>query len=161
MKKIWAPGLILIALSACNNSNNIPDISGVKVNLDVQRFEHDLFLIDTTTILPGLQSLDQKYPSFTPVFVHGVLGLPDSAAIIDNEVRHFISLNNSIYQEVQKNYSDLSDIKNAWQKNFQFVKYYFPSYAIPKIITLIGPIDAMAKMDNGDYSTDFLGRDFL
>jgi hypothetical protein len=162
MKKIWALGLILIALSACNNgSNNIPDVSGVKVNLEVQRFEHDLFLVDTNAISPGLQSLDQKYPSFTPVFVHGVLGLPDSTAIIENEVRHFISLNNSIYHQVQKKYSDLSDIKNALQKNFQFVKYYFPSYAIPKIITLIGPIDAMAKMENGDYSTDFLGRDFL
>ena len=156
MKKIWTLGVFLIALSACNNgSNNIPNVSGVNVNLDVQRFEHDLFSVDTNAISPGLQSLDQKYPSFTPVFVHGVLGLPDSAAIIENEVRHFVSLNNSIYQEVQKKYSDLNDIKNALQKNFQFVKYYFPSYAIPKIITLIGPIDAIAKMDNGDYSTDF------
>jgi len=162
MKKLLAVSLIMLALSACNNSaNSIPDVSRVNINLDFQRFEHDLFLVDTNAILRGLQSLDQKYPSFTPVFVHGVLGLPDSTAIIENEVRHFISLNNSIYQEVQKKYRDLSDIKNALQKNFQFVKYYFPSYAIPKIITLIGPIDAMAKMDNGDYSTDFLGRDFL
>jgi hypothetical protein len=162
MKKNWAFGLVLIGLFACNNdSNKIPDVSGINVNLDLQRFEHDLFSIDTNALSTGLRSLDQKYPSFTPVFVHGVLGLPDSVSVIENEMRRFISVNNSIYQEVEKRYSDLSDIKNTLQKNFRFVKYYFPSYSIPKIITLIGPIDAMAKMDNGDYSTDFLGRDFL
>lgn len=162
MKKIWALTLILTFLFACNSkSNSIPDVSGIKVNLEVQRFEHDLFSIDTNAVSKGLESLNQKYPSFTPVFLRGVLGLPDSTLIIENEVRHFISLNNSIYQEAERRYTDFGDIKNALQKNFQFVKYYFPSYPIPKIITLIGPIDAMAKMENGDYSTDFLGRDFL
>ncbi|HET9825676.1 MAG TPA: hypothetical protein VFP87_10080 [Chitinophagaceae bacterium] len=162
MKKIGALGSILIFLFACNsNTNTVPDVSNIKVNVEVQRFEHDLFSIDTNAVSTGLRSLIQKYPSFAPVFLGGVLGLPDSALIIEKEVRHFISLNNFIYQESEKQFPDLTDIKNDLRKNFQYVKYYFPSYVIPKIITLIGPIDAMAKMENGDYSTDFLGRDFL
>jgi len=148
-------------LFACNNRGNIPDVSRIKVNLEVQRFENDFFSIDTNTVSRGLQSLYQKYPSFTPVFFGGVLGLPDSAAIIQNEARRFISLNRPIYQEAERRYKDVGKIKSKLQENFQFVKYYFPSYSIPTIITLVGPIDAMAKMENGDYSTDFLGRDFL
>ena len=148
-------------LFACNNRGNIPDVSGIKVNLEVQRFENDFFSIDTNTVSRGLQSLYQKYPSFTPVFFGGVLGLPDSAAIIQNEARRFISLNRPIFQEAERRYKDVGKIKSKLQENFQFVKYYFPSYSIPTIITLVGPIDAMAKMENGDYSTDFLGRDFL
>jgi len=161
MKKFLVFFSIVIFLFACNNKSNIPDVSGIKVNLEVQRFENDLFSIDTNAVPAGLQSLQQKYPSFTPVFLGGVLGLPDSAAILESEVKRFISLNRSIYEAVEKKYADVNDVRTGLEKSFQFVKYYFPSYPVPKIITLVGPIDAMAKMQNGDYSTNFLGRDFL
>jgi hypothetical protein len=154
--------VILVIFSfACNNKSNIPDVSAIKVNLDVQRFENDFFSIDTNAVSQGLQSLQQKYPSFTPVFLGGVLGLPDSAVIIEREVRRFISLNRTIYEAIKRKYADVSDVRQDLEKSFRFVKYYFPSYTIPNIITLAGPIDAMAKMQNGDYSTNFLGRDFL
>src|SRR4029079_8164994 len=45
-------------------------------------------------------------------------------------------------------------------KAFQFTKYYFPDYKLPKIITVVGPIDALAQMHNV-YTPDFLGPDFL
>lgn len=146
---------------ACNNKNNIPNVSGISVNLEVQRFEKDFFAIDTNAVSKELPLLQQKYPSFMPVFFGGVLGLPDSSAILEKETRRFISVNRFIYDADEKKYKDADDLRKELQKSFQFVKYYFPSYTIPKIITLVGPIDALAKMENGDYSTDFLGRDFL
>jgi hypothetical protein len=161
MRRFLAYLSFLSLLLACNNGSNTPDVSRIKVDLEVQRFENDFFSIDTNNVSPGLQSLYKKYPSFTPVFFGGVLGLPDSAAIIQNEARRFISLNRAIYVEAERRYKDFGEIRSELEKNFKFVKYYFPAYALPKIITLVGPIDAMAKMENGDYSTDFLGRDFL
>ncbi|MFI5187869.1 MAG: hypothetical protein ACHQF0_14150 [Chitinophagales bacterium] len=161
MKKILVVLSLSILLFNCNNKSRIPDVSGIKVNLEVRRFENDLFLIDTNEVSKELYPLQQTYPSFTPVFFGGVLGLPDSAAILEKEIRRFVSVNRFIYEAAKKKYKDVNDIKNGLERSFQFVKYYFPSYSIPKIITLIGPIDAMAKMENGDYSTDFLGPDFL
>jgi len=161
MKNIIVALLISIILNACSNTSTVPDVSHINVNLEVQRFENDFFAIDTNQVSNGLYPLEQKYPSFSPVFFGGVLGLPDSAAILEKEIRRFISVNRFIYEAAEKKYKDLGDIKSELEKSFQYVKYYFPSYTVPKIITLIGPIDAMAKMQNGDYSTDFLGRDFL
>ena len=161
MKKILVFFSFGVLLFGCNNKSKAPDTSGIKVNLDVRRFENDFFSMDTNAVPRSVQLLDQKYPSFAPVFFGGVLGLPDSAAVVESEVRRFLRLNYSIYQSAIAKYKGLDDVKMELEKSFGFVKYYFPSYAVPKIITLIGPIDAMAKMQNGEYSTDFLGRDFL
>jgi len=161
MKKIFVALLAPLTFFACNNKSNIPDVSGIKVNLEVQRFEKDLFSIDTNEIAKGLYPINQKYPSFAPVFFGGVLGLPNDASVLEKETRRFVSVNRSIFETAETKYKDIDDVKRDLQKSFQFVKYYFPSYTVPKIITLIGPIDAMAKMQNGDLSTDFLGRDFL
>jgi hypothetical protein len=161
MKKSLVLLPIVIFLVACNNKGNTPDVSGIKINLEVQRFENDFFSIDTNSVSQGLISVQQKYPSFMPAFLGGVLGLPDSAVIRENEVRRFISQNRFIYEAAKKKYGNVEDIKRQLEKSFQFVKYYFPSYSVPKIITLAGPLDAMAKMQNGDYSTNFLGPDFL
>src|ERR1043166_3383333 len=87
----------LLLLLACNNGSNTPDVSRIKVDLEVQRFENDFFSIDTNNVSPGLQSLYKKYPSFTPVFFGGVLGLPDSAAIIQD--RKSTRLNSSHVSE--------------------------------------------------------------
>jgi hypothetical protein len=161
MKKVPVVLLISIFFFGCGNENRIPDVSGVKINLSVERFEKDFFSIDTNNISKGLLSIQQKYPSFTPVFLGGVLGLPDSSSVRENEIHRFISLNRSIYETAERKYRDFADVQKQLQESFRFVKYYYPSYPIPKIITLVGPIDAMAKMQNGDYSTDFMGRDFL
>jgi hypothetical protein len=161
MKKILGLLSVSVLFFACNQKSNVPDVSGIHVDLQVQQFEKDLFSIDTSNVLKSLPQIEQKYPSFFPVFFGGVLGLPDSSEILEKETHRFVSVNRFIYEAAEKKYNNVDDIKNELQRNFQFVKYYFPSYAVPKIITLIGPVDAMAKMQNGDYSTDFLGRDFL
>src|SRR5436190_17863255 len=117
--------------------------------------------IVTNNLLNALYPHRQKYPSFLPVFLGGVLGLPNNPTMEEKELRRFVSANRFVYEAAEKKYKDVDDVVKNLEKSFRFVKYYFPSYTVPKVITLVGPIDAMAKMENGDYSTDFLGRDFL
>ena len=51
MKQLsWlVPGL-LILLWSCGNKKNTPDVSGVKVSLQTERFEQDFFALDTLHI---------------------------------------------------------------------------------------------------------------
>src|SRR5215467_784125 len=139
MKKILAILSVSILFFACDHKSNVPDVSGIHIDLQVQRFEKDLFSIDTNNVLKSLPLLEQKYTSFIPVFFGGVLGLPDSSEVLEKETRRFVSVNRFVYEAAEKKYNNVNDIKNELQKSFQFVKYYFPSYAVPKIITLIGP----------------------
>jgi hypothetical protein len=159
--KNWFVFLFTLSFFACNHKGTAPDVSRIPVNVNVQRFERDFFSVDSNSISSSMNSLYKKYPEFVPIFFGGVLGLPENNATREEEIKRFMKMNRFIYDSVQLQFKDVSSIKKEFEKSFRFVKYYFPNYKEPKIITLIGPIDAMAKMQNGDYSTDFLGRDFL
>ena len=50
MKKTGLVLLIAISLSACGNKKGIPDVSGIRVNIPVERFDQSFFSIDTNDI---------------------------------------------------------------------------------------------------------------
>jgi hypothetical protein len=158
MKKTGLILLLGISLFACRSKKGIPDVSDIKVAITLERFDKDFFAIDSNNVLPGLNQLNQKYPLLTNIFLRNILGL-DSAATLPG-VKRFLSLNQSIRNSVDEVFKNTDALKKNFQKAFQFVKYYFPGYKVPIIVTVVGPIDALAQANNG-YTPDFLGPDFL
>jgi len=156
MKKSIFFVLLIFAL-ACNNKKSTVDISGVKVDLKLERFEQDFFNIDTNNIAPGINQLNQKYPEFTPVFFQDVLGL-------ENEplpgIKHFLALGRPVKEAADKALPSGDPLKKDFEKAFRYLKYYFPQYPVPKIITLIGPVDLLAQNASG-YSPDFMRPGFI
>ena len=151
--------LIILFLTSCSNDKNIPDVSGIKIDLQVQRFEKDLFKIDTNNISSELARLQKSYPTFLPIYMPYVLGL-NSDSTTERQVKFFINQSRFLIDSTQKKYGDFNDIEEDFANAFKFVKFYYPDYRVPKIITLIGPVDALAKL--GDtYTPNFLGPDFL
>lgn len=164
MKKCEFTFLIasLILLFACNNGGNIPDVSGVQVEIKIDRFDKDFFSIDSNAIESSLPALEKKYPTLLPIFLQNVLGITDSSpAYRSNEIRKYQSQNRPIYDSILVEFKNVNAIKNEMKQAFKYVKYYFSSYKIPGIATVVGPIDLLAQMKNGDYTPDFLGPDFL
>lgn len=158
MKKTALILLLAASLFACKNKKGVPDVSAVNVNIKLERFDKDFFAIDSNNVLPGLNQLNQKYPVLTNIFLQNILGL-DSASTLPG-VKRFIHLSQSIDSAVNDVFKNTDQLKKDFQKAFQFVKYYFPTYKVPKIITVVGPVDALAQTSNG-YSPDFIGPDFL
>ncbi|MEQ1678158.1 MAG: hypothetical protein ABL876_15740 [Chitinophagaceae bacterium] len=157
MKKIITL-LFCISFFACNNKKGIPDVSGIAVEVKLDRFDRDFFAIDSNNVLPGLNQLNVKYPSLTPIFLESVLGL-DSASTLPG-VKRFISLSGGLYDTVNTVFKSTADIEKDFKKAYQFVKYYLPKYQLPSIATIAGPVDAMAQSETGP-TPDFLGPDFL
>ncbi len=156
--------ILIASFIACNNETNAPDVSAIQVNLKVERFEQDFFAIDSNNTKAGLAQVQQKYPQFLPLFVNHVLGLgplTDSNELIQEGSKRFLHLNQPVYQASQKLYKNFSSTKEALTKGFQYVKYYFPSYQLPSIITTVGPMDALAPMSNNEPSPNYLGENFL
>jgi len=159
MKKIIAFPILIFLLVACNNKSGIPDVSHIKVDLTIERFDRDFFSIDSNNVIPGLNRIHQKYPMLTNIFLQNILGL-DSASTLPG-VKRFLHLGKSLSDAANNAYKNTSWLEKDLNKSFQFVKYYFPDYRLPeKIITIVGPIDALAKNGN-DYTPDFIGPDFL
>lgn len=158
MKKIGFILLIALSLFACKKKKSIPDVSAIKVDIKLERFDRDFFTIDSNHVLPGLDQLNRKYPILTTIFLQNVLGL-DSASTVPG-VKRFISLSSGLYDTVNTVFKNTNDIEKGFKKAFQFVKYYFPDYKVPSIATIAGPVDAMAQSEAGP-TPDFLGPDFL
>ena len=159
MKKNILAFILTVLLFACNNDKkDIPDVSDIKVYIKLKRFDREFFAIDTNNIWPGLKTLNKKYPDVTGIFLQNILGL-DSASAVPG-IKRFISLSGGLYDTVNTVFKTTDDIEKEFKKSFQFVKYYFPSYKVPTIVTIAGPVDAMAQSDTGP-TPDFLGPDFL
>lgn len=159
--------MIICSLFSCNNKNNFPDVSSVKVQLTTQRFEQSFFSLDTNNIVPHLDKVLAAYPSFGENFMGTILGVDPAwpADTVAWYVKEFINYNRNVYDTSQKYFKDFSTYQNDIKKGLQFVKYYYPSYKIPtKIITYIGPTDGYGDiLDDEVFYVGLhvhLGKDF-
>ena len=146
-------------MASCTNNKKGPDVSDIKVTVPVQRFEQDLFKLDTTHIAAGLDDLQKKYPSFLPEYLQFVLGISNPGDA-EKQVRFFLEQSRGLMDSAEKKYADFSGIQKDFVTAFQHVNFYYPAYHVPKIITLIGPVDALAKLGE-TYTPDFLRPQFL
>lgn len=139
-------------LFSCNNAGKSPDVSNIKIDLTLKRFEQDLFKIDTVDFTKNLDLLIAEYPSFGENFLATILNTDpkwsaDSAA---DYVHGFITAYKQVYDTSEKVFNNFAPYQKEITQGLQYAKYYFPKFNVPKkIITYIGPIDGY-----GDILTD-------
>ena len=81
---------MLIILS-CNDGPKKPDISHIKVQLNVKRFEKEFFAMDTLKLENSLLSLHQSYPLFLGDFIHNILGIQSNdSTMLNGGIKKFI-----------------------------------------------------------------------
>ena len=78
--------LALVFVSCADEKIKAPDVSNIKVNLSIERFDRDVFSMDTLDIEKSLSDLYVKYPSLYPIFMQNILGfdLPDEILPLSN-----------------------------------------------------------------------------
>jgi hypothetical protein len=160
MKKILVTLFAISLLITCNNKKSIPDVSDIKVGLALQRFDVDFFAMDTNHIANGISGLTVKYPVLLPLFVQTIVGVTDTTGVKD-----FYGRYKQVFDSSQKLYSDFDPVKKQIETALKYVKYYFPSYELPGVITtVVGPMNSrqdLAQMGNGDYTPNFMGPGFI
>lgn len=163
MRKIYFLFLSIIILTTACRHTSTPDISGIRVNLELQRFEQDFFAIDTNNISAALPALQQKYPVFLADFVQNILGLSlsESAARSDSAIRLFLNDYTIVKKAADNSFKSFDPWQHEIEKGLRYVKYYFPAYHTPeKLITFIGPLDAIFQTPTGKTG-DVITRDAL
>src|SRR5687767_12042942 len=151
--------LSIFLFFSCSNDSSGPDVSKIKVEVPVERFEKDFFSMDTIAIEKGLSALRVKYPALFSIFIYNIPGLNDTTQ--KKGVSAFINQNNFIAEAANKEFNNINDIKSDFERSFRYVKYYFPDYIVPKLITIVGPPDALAQTATGEPTPNFIGPDFL
>lgn len=141
-------------------------MSDIKVDINVERFEKDFFRIDTNNIAGGLREVEKLHPAFFPDFMQGILqiNMNDTGANSLMIIKSFLSSYRDIYDSLERLYKNTSGIEKEIERGLRFVKYYFPNYKIPRIITFIGPLDAPGVALTNYYIAiglqQFAGKDF-
>jgi gliding motility-associated lipoprotein GldB len=130
---------MLVLISSCRNETT-PDISEIHVDTRLNRFERDLFSLDTNNIRPSLKQLKNKYAEFFDLFAFRITSLGSSdTALMEMHFKSFVNDSNfrAIYNDCEKTFGDFHEQKKEIDEAFRYYKYYFPSKEIPEIVTLI------------------------
>lgn len=132
--------LLIISLSSCDNkSKTEAEIEKVEVDFELIRFDQE-FAKTTEDDLPELQS---KYPFLFPK------QYPDSIWI--QKLNDSLQL--EINTEVNKRFPEFSAEQDDLHSLFQHVKYYFPDFQVPDVLTVTSEVDYKNKVI---YTEDYL-----
>jgi hypothetical protein len=165
MKK-WLVFITVSVILACNNKSTAPNVSNIKLDVKLERFEKAFFSIDTNNVAPGLLKTRSEFPDFYPDFMQNILGVSgsDSDSSTLSVTKKFLTSYSSFASELEKKFSNTINLEKEIKQDFQFVKYYFPDYKIPKLITYIGTLDApgvaMTRNHIAIGLQQFAGKDF-
>jgi gliding motility-associated lipoprotein GldB len=152
--------LSLVVLFSCNQDHK-PDVSNVKVDIKIDRFEQDLYQGKNKDIASTDKFLANKYGYFYDDFVHKMVGNstisgPEMLKILYKD-KAYTDLNS----EVDSIYPNVKNVEKELTQSFKYIKYYYPKAKIPRFITLLSGFAYQITTGN-DYMgiglDMFLGR---
>lgn len=117
----------IISIYSCKKSKEKITDAQIKSKVDIIRFDQLYQMADPKTF-PELKA---KFPYFFPGH------LTDDEWLMKNKD----SLSIELYEEVQQTFGDLSEEAKAIEGLFKQVKFYYPSFEEPKVISLISKLD--------------------
>ncbi|MBO9199126.1 MULTISPECIES: gliding motility lipoprotein GldB [Niastella] len=153
MKRTGLVLLVIAGLFSCKNKD-IPNVSNIKVELTVKRFEQDFFAIDSNHLMTSLEHMGPKYPLFLGDFLYNIMELPGLSDTSQQELallKKFIGDYKPVKDSADQVFRNFTSIENDVKKGLQFVKYYFPAYKPPtQLITYIGPMEGYSDVITRD-----------
>lgn len=162
MKKLVLYSLFAFLLLSCTISR--PDVSKIKVNVKINRFDRDLFSTDINNLDSNLKDLSLKYGRYWLMYNKGVLrtGNPSNKDftdyikkfIFDRNIREVYDSCSIVFENVEKEEKEL-------EMAFRYVKYYFPKSEIPKIYFHISGFNQSIAVDSAIISVsidNYLGE---
>ncbi len=137
MNKVLVLLLVLLVSFSCKKEEKISvDVSNIKVNVEVDRFEEQFFNTTAAT-LPKLKS---NYPYLFPAY--------NSDSIWLQKINNADEID--LFNKAQKVFGDFSEQTSEIEKLFKHVKYYHKNFKEPKVITLITNLDYESKVIYAD-----------
>ncbi len=140
---------LLLSLFSCKQSPKQPDLSHVKLDIQVLHFEKAFFGMDTNHLNKGLNALNDSFPGFSKDYLFNILGTTVDSALKDSKT--FFSSYKTMYDSSQIIFSDFLPIEQEVVQGLKAVKLYYPKYPVPtKLVTFIGPINSYANIITTD-----------
>jgi len=122
-----------ILFFSCNDSNNVDkEIQNIPMEVEIVRFDKD-FAQATPADLPKLK---KEYPEFFPEQFHDSIWIEKLTDTLQIELEN----------EVIKAFPKDQQIEDVIVPLFRHIKYYFPKFEVPKVITTTSDVDYRNKV---------------
>lgn len=126
----------LLLLFSCKQGSK-PDISDIKLDIKVARFDQDLYNGKTKDLTQTDQQLQQKYGAFYNDFVHRMVGDPSYSNTEILSTLYKDQAYTDLNRETDSIFKDMRGIEKDLTQTFKYVKHYYPNARIPKMISFI------------------------
>lgn len=128
MKKIIPVLVVMLLLISCGDEYKVPEeISNIEMEIEVHRFDQDFY----NTPVVDFFKLKEKYPY-----------MPD----VNWENDKKDTLVTEMLQETAKAFPDFKNEKQDLELLFQHIKFYFPEFEKPSVITVTSGVDYRNKV---------------
>jgi gliding motility-associated lipoprotein GldB len=153
MRKFFLLAFAIVLAASCKDEKEKVEekVAAVKVGkIDIERFDKEFYESNPNDI----STVKQKYPFFFPA------GNPD--AVWTDKIKN--PLLQELHREVEKKFPNTTALQEDFYALFQHIKYYYPDFRTPKVVTLISEMDYESKVIYADslllVSLDlYLGKD--
>lgn len=163
--------LILLVFASCTTDKRpLPDVSDIEAPLIVQRFEQDLFQLDTNNFANALRGLSEQYPEFAELFANGIMEVGSLRSLEPEQMeylRGFVTspVYRAVYDTTQMVFPELDEVQEDLQQSLRYFRYYFPNVPAPeRLVTFNSAFNYQSIIfGNNELGASldmFLGEDF-
>jgi gliding motility-associated lipoprotein GldB len=153
--------LSIVLIFSCK-SDHKPDVSNIKVDIKIQRFDRDLYQLKNKNVIETDKLLQKKYGFFYDDFIHRMVGNPSLKGPKMLSILYKDQSYTDLTTEIDSIYPTLKTVENNLSESFKYIKYYYPKAKIPKFITVLTGF-AYQITTGDDYMSIgldmFLGKD--
>ncbi|MFN3487880.1 MAG: gliding motility protein [Emticicia sp.] len=129
-------------LLSCQNSETV-DTSNISVKVDLKRFDEAMMQLKTKEQIKGFLLKNTKFVS------QFYQTSPEDTALIN---RLFLIHNNldtqAFYEDTKRSFGNLADLKTQLEAAFKHIKFYYPDFKEPQIITVFTALDLELMVSN-------------
>ncbi len=127
--------LIILLLNSCQNSEDI-DVSNIEVNVNILRHDESMMKLQNKE---EIKVFLQKNSNFVNQFYQTS---PEDTVLINRiDLICHNADTKAFYEDTKKSFGDLSDLKKELETAFKHIKYYYPDFKEPQIITTFMALD--------------------
>ena len=156
------------AMASCQKKRTYWPKELATQEVEIIRFDNALLNVHEATVAQDIRVLYDEYPTFMPLFVEDILGIPSAdTAYLEQALPDF--LNDTLYGFKQTNareqelFADITDIQKAVSKAFMRIKYLYPDIEIPSFYLFVSGFQTPIYFNDdliGIGADMYLGSDY-
>jgi gliding motility-associated lipoprotein GldB len=151
-KQIYLFFLICLIFLSCNDKK-APDISNIKLNMKIERFDQELGSIQPDEISEKVPALRKKYTWFFDDYMEKII----SVGLVNDTV-YYTNLKSIIQNKdylelkstVDKTFPNLKQQEEEINRAFKYIRYYYPKQKLPRLISFLSGFAVQTPIGN-DY----------